>query len=138
MRTYLAPRVILGSQVNVWPAQLTSINLCVSVRCPPNVALNVVLDALLAQLFAYFKPDASWVYDQPPLLDNLQLLIENVAGVAALESIDLNYAPTAFMPDYAQLDANFLLADLPPGPPGNFYRGLPQLRCLDLYARAAT
>lgn len=135
VNTYLAPRVILGNQVNVQAAQLTSINLRVVVRCPPNVGLGVVLDALLAQLFAYFKPDANWVYDQPPVLDNVQLLIENVAGVATLESIDLNYAPTAFMPGYAQLDANCLIADLPQGPPANVYRGLPQLRCLDLYAR---
>lgn len=136
VRSYLAPRVILGNRVNVWPAQLSSINLRASVRCAANVAPGVVLDALTAGLFAYFRPDA-WPYDQAPLLDNVQLLIENVPGVVALESIELDYAPTARLPGYAQLDANFLMADLPPGPPANSYRGLPQLRCLDLYAGAA-
>lgn len=137
VHTYLAPRVMLGNRVNVWPAQLTAINLRVAVSCPPNVALSVVLDALLATLFAYFKPDADWSYDQPPVLDNLRLQIENVPGVAALDYIDLNYAPTAFMPGYTELGINFLIAGLPPGPPANVYRGLPQLRCLDLHARAA-
>lgn len=138
VRSYLAPRVILGNRVNVRSAQLTSINLRVSVRCPTQVAPGIVLDALMAQLFAYFKPDARWVYNQPPLLDNLQLLIENVPGVSALESITLSYAPTVHLSSYAQLDANALLADLPPGPPAALYRGLPQLRCLDIYARSAS
>jgi hypothetical protein len=72
------------------------------------------------------------------VLDHLQLAIENVPGVAALERMEMSYAPTAQLPKYAQVGVNFLIADLPPGPPGNFYRGLPQLRCLDLYARNGT
>lgn len=137
VRRYLAPRVMLGNRVNVWPAQLTAINLRVAVSCPPNVLLSVVLDALMSTLFVYFQPGADWTYDQPPVLDNVQLAVENVPGVAALDDIDLNYAPTAFTPGYTGLGVNFLIADLPPGPPANSYRGLPQLRCLDLYARAA-
>ena len=135
---YLTPRVLLGNRLNVSSAQLTEINLSVAVRCPPNVVLSTVLDAMLSTLFAYFKPDASWTYDQAPVLDHLQLAIENVPGVAALERMEMSYAPTAQLPKYAQVGVNFLIADLPPGPPGNFYRGLPQLRCLDLYARNGT
>ncbi|MFC5743222.1 hypothetical protein [Dyella tabacisoli] len=135
--TYLAPRVLLGSRVNVWAAQLTEINVRVAVRCLPNVLVGTVLDALLALLFAYFQPVAGWRYNQPPVLENLQLLIEGVPGVAALENIDLTYLPTAQLPTYAQVGVNFLIADLPPGPAANFYYGLPQVRCLDLYARSA-
>ncbi|WP_266168311.1 hypothetical protein [Dyella subtropica] len=137
VNTYLAPRVLLGSRVNVAPAQLTEINLSVAVRCPPYAVLSVVLDALLASLFAYFKPD-TWTYDQPPLLENLSLLIERVPGVSALEDIELSYAPTAQLPTYAQLGVNFLIADLPSGPPAMLYRGLPQLRSLEIYARSAS
>ncbi|KAF1687890.1 hypothetical protein B1992_00090 [Pseudoxanthomonas broegbernensis] len=137
VRAYLAPRVLLGNRVNVAPAQLTEINLSVAVRCPPQVQLDFVLDTLLATLFAYFKPDQIWAYDQPPAIDRLQWIIETVPGVAALERIELNYAPTVRLPSYARLGVNCLLADLPPGPPAMLYRGLPQLRCLELYARNA-
>jgi len=131
---YVAPRVLLGNRVNVSAAQLTSINLRVELRCPPHVLPLVVLDAVLSALFAYFQPDG-WTYDAAPVVESVQLLIENVPGVAALESLALDYTPTARLPDYAQLDVNALLADLPPGSPGPFYRGLPQLRCVDLRAK---
>ena len=137
VKTYLAPRVLLGNRVNVAPAQLTQINLRVAVRCPPQVQLDIVLDTLLATLFAYLKPDQTWAYDQPPVLDQLQWIIETVPGVAAVERLELSYAPTARLPVYAQLGVNFLIDDLPPGPPAMLYRGLPQLRCLDLHARNA-
>jgi hypothetical protein len=133
---YITPRVLLGNRVNVGAAQLTSINLRAELRCPPNVLPLVVLDAVLAALFAYFQPDA-WPYGEAPVAQSVQLLIESVPGVAALESLSLDYTPTARLPDYAQLDINALVADLPPGPPGPFYRGLPQLRCVELRAKVA-
>jgi hypothetical protein len=136
VRRYVTPRVLLGNRVNVWAAQLTSINLRVELRCPPNVLPPVVLNAVLSALFAYFQPDG-WSYDSAPVAESVQLLIESVPGVAALESLALDYTPTARLPDYAQLDVNALLADLPPGSPGPFYRGLPQLRCVELRAKVA-
>jgi hypothetical protein len=136
VRQYIAPRVLLGNRVNVWATQLTSINLYVELRCPPNVLPLVVLDAVLSTLFAYFQPDG-WVYNEAPVAESVQLLIESVPGVAALTSLTLDYTPTARLPEYAQLGVNALLADLPPGSPGPFYRGLPQLRCVELRARVA-
>lgn len=136
VRQYVTPRVLLGNRVNVWAAQLTSINLRAELRCPPNVLPLVVLDAVLSALFAYFQPDG-WPYGETPVAESVQLLIESVPGVAALESLALDYTPTARLPGYAQLDVDALLADLPPGSPGQFYRGLPQLRCVELRAKAA-
>jgi hypothetical protein len=136
VRQYVAPRVLLGNRVNVWAAQVTSINLRVELRCPPNVLPTVVLDAVLSALFAYFQPDG-WAYNEAPVAESVQLLIESVPGVAELTSLALEYTPTARLAEYAQLGVNALLADLPPGSPGPFYRGLPQLRCVELRARGA-
>lgn len=135
VRQYVTPRVLLGSRVNVRPTPLTSINVRAELRCPPHVLPLVVLDAVLSALFAYFQPDG-WPYDEAPVAESVQLLIESVPGVAALETLALDYTPTARLPDYAQLGVNALVADLPPGSPGPFYRGLPQLRCVELRARA--
>jgi hypothetical protein len=137
VKQYVTPRVLLGNRVNVAAAQLTSINLRAELRVPPNVLPLVVLDAVLSALLAYFQPDG-WPYGEAPVVQSVQLLIESVPGVAALETLSLDYTPTARLPDEAQLGVNALLADLPPGSPGPFYRGLPQLRCVELRAKVAT
>lgn len=136
VRQYVTPRVLLGSRVNVAAAQLTSINLRAELRCPPQVLPSVVMNAVLSALFAYFQPDG-WTYGQAPVAQSVQLLIESVPGVMALETLSLDYTPTARLPDYAQLAVNALIADLPPGSPGQFYRGLPQLRCVELRMKVA-
>lgn len=133
---YVAPRVLLGSRVNVQAAQLTDINLSVIVSCSSNVVLKTVLTALTNTLFGYFQPNATWRYNQPPVLDDVQLLIERVPGVLTVDSLVLSYAPTAQMGWLGQLDVNALIADLPPGTPGLLYRGLPRVRCLSLLARS--
>lgn len=134
--SYMAPRVLLGSRVNVQAAQLTDINLSVIVRCSSNVVLQTVLGALMNVLFEYFQPNDTWKYNQPPVLDDVQLLIERVPGILTVDNLLLSYAPTAQMGWLGQLDVNALIADLPPGTPGLLYRGLPRVRCLSLQARS--
>lgn len=135
VNNYVTPRVLLGNRVNVQGAQLTDINLSVVVSCSSNVVLKTVLAALTNILFEYFQPNETWQYNQPPVLDDVQLLIERVPGVLTVDSLLLSYAPTAQMGWLGQLDVNALIADLPPGTPGLLYRGLPRVRCLSLLAR---
>ncbi|WP_164931859.1 hypothetical protein [Dyella sp. M7H15-1] len=137
VRTYVSPRVLLGNRVNVRAAQLTDINLDVSVRCPPNVVLKTVLTALMNTLFAYFQPGERWAYDRPPELEDLQHVIESVPGVSGMDGMQWSYAPSAQLGWLAQLNVNALLADLPPGTPAMLYRGLPRVRCISLQARNA-
>jgi hypothetical protein len=136
--TYLAPRVLLGSQVLVRPAQRTDINLTLTVRCAPNIRLEVVCDTLMAMLLRYFVPASGgpqgkgWAYDQAPVDDDIRQRIFAVGGIVAIDAFSLNTIPTPQLNRLGELGVNTLLADLPPGAPALFYRGLPRLRCLDV------
>jgi hypothetical protein len=139
---YLQPRVIAGNAVRVKAAQLTAIDLTLSIRCSAVSMLPVILDALVNLLFSYLLPAGGpdgqgWEYDQAPVADDLKHLVLSVPGVEALESFDYTYIPTIVLNQMAQLSANTLLADLPAGTAALQYRGLPQLRCLDITASNA-
>lgn len=142
--TFITPRVLLGSRVTVAAAQCTPINLGLSVLCPPQTQVSVVLDALIAVLFPYFLPARpSWTYGQAPVEADLRQLIQAVPGVSVIDSLTLTYIPTpqlpaSSQPGMAQLGVTTLLAALPDAPPALLYAGLPLLRCLDLRARAMT
>lgn len=136
---YLQPRVIAGSAVRVQMAQLTAIDLTLSIRCSAATVMSVTLDALVNLLFGYLLPAGGpdgrgWSYGQAPQADDLLHLILSVPGVAGLESMGYNFIPTIVLDQMAQLGANTTLADLPAGRSAMLYRGLPRLRCLDITA----
>jgi len=136
---YLAPRVIAGTAVRVQPAQLTAIDLTIAVRCGPNMPMTATLDALVAQLYGYLLPSAGpdasgWRYGQAPNPEDLMHMVLAVSGVESIESFIYTYFPTVVLDEMAQLGVNTLLAALPDGRTALQYRGLPQLRCLDITA----
>ncbi|WP_211463546.1 hypothetical protein [Collimonas silvisoli] len=141
--TYLKPRVIAGNQVWVRAAQLTDINLALTVRCAANTRVDVTLTLLFATLFRYFLPceggtdGQGWAYGEAPVADEIRHLVFSVPGIDAIDSFDFNFIPTMELDTMATLDVNAQLADLPPGEPAMFYRGLPRLRCLDVIARSS-
>ncbi|MBI3284913.1 MAG: hypothetical protein HYZ65_08710 [Burkholderiales bacterium] len=143
VRKYLDPRVIAGNQVQVRAAQLTDINLALAIRCAVNTRLDVTLTLVFAALFRYFLPceggadGQGWAYGDAPVGDDIRHLVLSLPGVAAIDSFDFNFIPTMELNIMATLDVNAQLADLPPGTPAMFYRGLPRLRCLDITARSS-
>lgn len=143
VQTYLQPRILAGNQVLVRPAQLTDINLRLSIRCAAHTRLDVTAGLLFARLFQYFLPchggaaGQGWQYGQQPEADDVRQLIFSIPGVEALEMFDFQFIPTMELNVMAQLGVNTQIADLPPGSPAMFYRGLPRLRCLDITARGS-
>jgi hypothetical protein len=129
---YLAPRVLLGSQVLVQPVRLTDINLTIRATCAPNLRVEVLLDALLDKLVRHFLPANGWTLDVAPQAQDVRHLVLGVAGIVALERFELNFIPTPELDRMAQLGVTTLLAGLPIGAPAMLYRGLPRLRCLDV------
>ncbi|RKP46826.1 hypothetical protein [Trinickia fusca] len=139
VRFYLQSRVIAGSAVRVEPAQLTAIDLTMTIRCSPNTSMSVTVDALVTALYGYLLPAAGpggqgWRYGEAPNADDLMHIVLSVPGVAALERFEYTYVPTIVLAEMAQLGANTLLAALPNGRTAMRYVGLPQLRCLDITA----
>jgi len=140
VRFYLAPRVVAGNAVRVAPAWRTAIDLTMTIRCGPATVLDVTLDALVAKLYAWLLPDAGprghgWAYGEAPNADDLMHLVLAVPGVEALGAFEYDYFPTIVLAERAELGTNTLLAALPDGRAARRYRGLPQLRCLDITAR---
>lgn len=139
VNAYLQPRVIGGSSVMVRAAQLTPIDLAMTVRCTPDTSLSVTLDALVTLLYDYLLPKGGpaargWAYGEAPGAADLMHLVLGVPGVAALESFVYTHVPTIVPGEMAQLGADTLLAALPNGRTAMFYAGLPCLRCLDITA----
>jgi hypothetical protein len=138
IRNYLAPRILLGSQVGVRAAQLTDINLTLGLRCATGTRLEVMMDMVMNRLLRYFLPvlggpqGQGWPYGQAPDSNDLRQFIFTIPGVVAIDAFNLNFIPTLELNKLAQLGVNTLLADLPPGEPGMFYNGLPRLRTLDI------
>ena len=143
VQQYLAARVIGGNVVRVRPAQRTDINLSITVLCAANTRIDVTLNEVFGKLFRYFLPllggpnNQGWEYDVAPVADAVQHLVLNVAGIEAISSFDMNYFPTIELSQTACLDVNAQLANLPSGTAGQFYHGLPRLRCLDITARGS-
>ncbi|PHV50461.1 hypothetical protein CSQ91_04575 [Janthinobacterium sp. BJB301] len=139
---YLAPRVIAGNRVQARAAQFTDINVTLVAGCVPTVRLDVTLGLLFARLFAYFLPceggDAGqgWPYDEAPTEAALRQLVLAMPGIDAIDELVFDFIPTLALDRMAVLDVNAQLADLPPGTPAMFYRGLPRLRCLDVSVRS--
>ncbi|KAB8051906.1 hypothetical protein GCN74_26250 [Janthinobacterium sp. FT14W] len=139
---YLAPRVIAGNRVQVRAAQFTDINVTLIAGCVPTVRLDVTLGLLFARLFAYFLPceggaaGQGWPYDEAPTEAALRQLILAMPGIASIDGLVFDFIPTLVLDRMAVLDVNAQLADLPPGTPAMFYRGLPRLRCLDVSVRS--
>lgn len=139
---YLAPRVIAGNRVQARAAQFTDINVTLVAGCVPTVRLEVTLGLLFARLFAYFLPceggaaGQGWPYDVAPTEAALRQLILAMPGIASIDGLVFDFIPTLVLDRMAVLDVNAQLADLPPGTPAMFYRGLPRLRCLDVSVRS--
>lgn len=136
---YLLPRVLAGNAVRVELAELMEIDLKMTIRCTPSTAIAATLDALFTLLYDYLLPTGGpdgtgWHYDQSPSDDDLQHLVLGVPGVEAIDLFDYTYYPTVVLAKMAELGANTLLAALPGGNTAMRYRGLPQLRCLDVTA----
>ncbi len=140
VQQYLAPRVLGGNRVTARPAQRTDINLALTVLCAVNIDIKVTLDELFAKLFRYFLPlvggptNQGWAYNEAPVADAVLHLVMNVAGIDAISTFDMNYFPTIELSQMSALDVNAQLADFPSGTAGQFYQGLPRLRCLDITA----
>jgi hypothetical protein len=139
---YLAPRVIAGNRVQARPAQFTDINVTLVAGCAPTVRLDVTLGLLFARLFAYFLPceggpaGQGWPYDEAPTEAALRQLVLAMPGIESIDALVFDCIPTLALDRMAVLDVNAQLADLPPGTPAMFYRGLPRLRCLDVSVRS--
>lgn len=142
VNTYLAPRVIAGNRVQARAAQFTDINVTLVAGCAPTVRLDVTLGLLFARLFAYFLPCAGgaagqgWPYGEAPTEAALRQLILAMPGIESIDGLLFDFIPTLVLDRMAVLDVNAQLADLPPGTPAMFYRGLPRLRCLDVSVRS--
>ncbi|HLX00591.1 MAG TPA: hypothetical protein VKS80_00585, partial [Trinickia sp.] len=138
VNVYLEPRVIAGNAVRVEPAELTPLDLKLAIQCSPNTLLSMTLDALFALLYAYLLPSGGpvgqggWAYGQAPSAADLRHLVLSVPGVDAIAAFEYTYYPTIVLDRMAELSANTLLAALPGGNTAMLYRGLPQLRCLDV------
>ena len=136
---YLQPRVLAGNGVRVEAAELTEIDLKMTIRCAPSTSIAATLDALVTLLYGYLLPTGGpggtgWAYGQAPIADELQHLVLGVPGVDALNAFDYTCYPTVVLAKMAELGANTLLAALPGGNTAMLYGGLPQLRCLDVTA----
>jgi hypothetical protein len=142
VKTYIGPRILLGSAVRVAPARLTDINVVARLRCAPQVQPSIVLEAAIEALAAYFEPitggalGTGWGYGQPPDPNEVAHLVDGIPGVVAVDDLVVNYVPTMRLPDMARLGVDTLLADLPFGSPALIYGGLPRLRCLSLSAKS--
>ncbi|NRO97475.1 hypothetical protein GWC77_16245 [Paraburkholderia sp. NMBU_R16] len=136
---YLQPRVLAGNAVRVEAAELTEIDLKMTIRCTRSTAVAATLDALFALLYGYLLPTGGpggtgWAYGHAPSADELKHLVLGVPGVDALDAFDYAFYPTIVLAKMAELGANTLLAALPGGNTAMLYGGLPQLRCLDVTA----
>lgn len=142
VRKYLAPRVVAGNALLVAPAQLTPIDLTITVRCLPGSNLAPILGALVSLLYDYLLPTGGpvggWRYGEAPSADDLAHLVLGTPGVEDIEAFDYTYLPTVVPGVMAQLGANTLLAELPSGRAAQRYAGLPRLRCLDITATGAS
>jgi hypothetical protein len=136
---YLQPRVLAGNAVRVEAAELTEIDLKMTIRCTRSTAVEATLDALFTLLYSYLLPTGGpggtgWAYGHAPSADELKHLVLGVPGVDALDAFDYTFYPTIVLAKMAELGANTLLAALPGGNTAMLYGGLPQLRCLDVTA----
>jgi len=136
---YLQPRVLAGNAVRVEAAELTEIDLKMTIRCTRSTAVAATLDALFTLLYSYLLPTGGpggtgWAYGHAPSADELKHLVLGVPGVDALDAFDYTFYPTIVLAEMAELGANTLLAALPGGNTAMLYGGLPQLRCLDVTA----
>jgi len=136
---YLQPRVLAGNAVRVEAAELTEIDLKMTIRCTRSTAVAATLDALFTLLYSYLLPTGGpggtgWAYGDAPSADELKHLVLGVPGVDALDAFDYTFYPTIVLAEMAELGANTLLAALPGGNTAMLYGGLPQLRCLDVTA----
>lgn len=136
---YLQPRVLAGNAVRVEAAELTEIDLKMTIRCTRSTAIAATLDALFTLLYSYLLPTGGpggtgWAYGHAPSADELKHLVLGVPGVDALDAFDYTFYPTIVLAEMAELGANTLLAALPGGNTAMLYGGLPQLRCLDVTA----
>ena len=90
---YLQPRVLAGNAVRAEAADLTEIDLKMTIRCTPSTAIAATLDALFTLLYGYLLPTGGpggtgWAYDRAPNADELQHLVLGVPGIETLDTFD--------------------------------------------------
>jgi len=86
--TYLSQYRVIGDSVRVKDAFVINIGVNFEIIVAPNYNSNEVILAAIATVREYFNIN-NWQINQPILLKNLSLLIDNVDGVQTVKNVEI-------------------------------------------------
>jgi len=89
LSTYLSQYRIIGDSVRIKDAFVINIGVNFEIVVAPNYNSNEVILAALAAVKEYFLI-SKWQINQPILLKDLYLLIDNVDGVQTVQNVEIN------------------------------------------------
>ena len=88
LNTYLSQYRVVGDSVRVKDAFVINIGVNFEIIVAPNYNSNEVILAAITAVREYFNIN-NWQINQPILLKNLNLLIDNVDGVQTVKSVEI-------------------------------------------------
>jgi hypothetical protein len=88
LNTYLSQYRIIGDSVRIKDAFVINIGVNFDITVAPNYNSNEVILAAITAVKEYFNVN-NWQINQPILLKNLSLLIDNVDGVQTVKNVEV-------------------------------------------------
>jgi hypothetical protein len=88
LNTYLSQYRIIGDSVRIKDAFVINIGVNFDITVAPNYNSNEVILAAITAVKEYFNVN-NWQINQPILLKNLNLLIDNVDGVQTVKNVEV-------------------------------------------------
>ena len=88
LNTYLSQYRIIGDSVRIKDAFVINIGVNFDITVAPNYSSNEVILAAITAVKEYFNVN-NWQINQPILLKNLSLLIDNVDGVQTVKNVEV-------------------------------------------------
>jgi hypothetical protein len=88
LNTYLSQYRIIGDSVRIKDAFVINIGVNFDITVAPNYSSNEVILAAITTVKEYFNVN-NWQINQPILLKNLSLLIDNVDGVQTVKNVEV-------------------------------------------------
>jgi hypothetical protein len=86
--TYLSQYRVIGDSVRIKDAFVINIGINFDITVAPNYNSNEVILAAITAVRGYFNIN-SWQINQPILLKNLSLLIDNIDGVQTVKNVEI-------------------------------------------------
>ena len=86
--TYLSQYRVIGDSVRIKDAFVINIGINFDITVAPNYNSNEVILAAITAVREYFNIN-SWQINQPILLKNLSLLIDNIDGVQTVKNVEI-------------------------------------------------